>query len=201
MEERDKRFLLKFKAAAFELGCSSHREIESLKFRGNGYASDADYRRLLEELKSLRVTELAGDKPSEDYLGRAWKVTDSERNSVIIVEHETGLEILYVAGAVASVASLVPLIVNLWNRLRDRDFPSPWRMSPHRLERRILDEHNHLIDSPFAPLDVVVFQRLAKEYSELNQRVAHLEKVVSSLEKRRPSTGRTNRKRREDRRT
>jgi hypothetical protein len=184
MENRDQRFLAKFKAAAFELGCNSHREIESLKFRGNGYATDADYRKLLEELKSLRVTELAEGKPSGDYQGRAWKVTDSELNSVIIVEHETGLEILYVAGAVASVASLVPLIINLWNRLRNHDFPSPWRTGPHRLERRMLDERDHLIDSPFASLDVVVIQRLAREYSELKQRVAHLEKVVSSLEKR-----------------
>ncbi len=198
---RDERFRLMFKNAASDLGCSSYREIESLKARGRGYATSADYAALLEELKPLHVATLAGGKPSEYYHGRAWRVTDGELNSVIIVEHETGLEILYVAGAVASIAGLVPLVLNLWNRLRDHEFPFRSRRSSATLERRTLDEHDRVRESPSPPPESVALAQLVKDFAELNQRLSRLEEGVSSLTQDQARRARTHRKKKTSGRT
>jgi hypothetical protein len=69
---------------------------------------------LIEELDPLGVTEIVGD-----YQGRAWKLTESDGNSIIIVEYETGLEILYVTAAIASIIGLVHLVANTWGRVRN----------------------------------------------------------------------------------
>lgn len=146
---RKKAFLAKLHAAAAELNAASHRDIESLKFRDSTISHD--YRELLAELGPMKVVEIQGD-----YQGKACKITGTDDNSVIIVEHETGLEILYVVGSVASIVSLVPIVVNSWNRLRDHWPPHRGRFGPGAPERRRFDRNARLIEEPAPPVEAIM---------------------------------------------
>ncbi|MEW6142708.1 MAG: hypothetical protein AB1597_06050 [Chloroflexota bacterium] len=176
-DRRKKNFLAKFQAAAVELNAASHRDVESLKFRDS--SSFHGYRDLLTELGSLKVVEIQGN-----YQGRAWKLTNADDNSVIIVEHETGLEILYIVGAVASIVSLVPLVVNTWNRMRGHWPPHRGRFGPGGSERRRFDKKDQLIEEPAPPVEAIMFQHLLSQYDRLSERISSLEAEVSSLKKR-----------------
>lgn len=171
---RLKSFLAKFQAAAVELGAASPRDVESLKFRDS--SSSQDYRALLAEISPLKVDEIQGN-----YQGKAWKLTDADDNSVIIVEHETGLEILYIAGAVASIVSLVPLVVNLWNRMRDHWPSYRGRFGPGGPERRRFDGKDRLIEEPAPPVGAIMLQHLLSQYDRLGERITSLEADVSQL--------------------
>lgn len=177
MNQRDSRkrdFLVKFQAAAAELNAISHRDVESLKFRDA--SSSHDYRDLITDLGPMRIVEIQGN-----YQGKAWKITDADGNSVIIVEHETGLEILYIVGSVASIASLVPVVVNVWNRMRDHWPPHRGRFGPGGSERRRFDKKGRLIEEPAPPVEAIMLQHLLSQYDRLNERISSLEADVSSL--------------------
>jgi hypothetical protein len=177
MNQKDWRkhtFLAKFQEAAAELNAASHHDIESLKFRDS--TSSQDYREIVRELAPLRVIEIKGE-----YQGRAWKLTDADDNSIIIVEHETGLEILYVVGAVASIVSLVPIIVNTWSRLRGHWPPHRGRFGSGGPERRRFDRNDRLIEEPAPPVEAIVLQHLLRQYGTLSERISSLETEVSSL--------------------
>lgn len=176
-ELREKAFLAKLQAAAAELNAASHRAIESLKFRDS--TSSHDYRELLAELGLLKVVEIQGD-----YQGKAWKITDADDNSIIIVEHETGLEILYVVGAVASIVSLVPIIANTWSRMRDHWPPHRGRFGLGGSERRRFDRNDRLIEEPAPPVEAIMHQHLLNQYDRLSQRISSLEAEVSNLKNR-----------------
>jgi len=169
-------FLAKFKSAAVELNVASYRNIESLKFRDIRFH---DYRELINELSPLKVTEIKGN-----YQGRAWKLADADGNSLIIVEHETGLEILYAVGAVASIASLVPLIINTWGRMRDHLPPFKGRFGTDAPERRRFDRNNSLVEEPASPVDAIVLQHLLRQYDALSERISSLEAELMSLKRR-----------------
>jgi hypothetical protein len=174
---RKKTFVAKFQVAAAELNAASYRDIESLKFRDS--TGSHDYRDLITELSPMEVAEIQGD-----YQGKAWKITDANDNSIIIVEHETGLEILYVVGAVASIVSLVPVIVNVWNTMRDHWAP------PHRgrfgtggLERRRFGKNGKLIEEPAPPVEAIMLQYMLNQYDRLSERISSLEAEVLGLKK------------------
>jgi hypothetical protein len=92
----------------------------SLKYRDDP-TSPSDYSHLIDDYLTrnlgLDVSRIVGD-----FGGQAWLVTDKTQNRVIVVEHETGLEILGAIGSVASLVALVPLISSGWARLRQRLF-------------------------------------------------------------------------------
>ena len=171
---RRKTFLAKFQSAAAELNAASHRNIESLKFRD--IIGFHDYRELLKELSSLKVLELQGA-----YQGKAWRLTDADDNSIIIVEHETGLEILYVVGAIASIIGLVPIIINTWGRVRDHWPSFRGRFGTGTPERRRFDRNNRLVEEPAPPVEAIVLQHLLRQYGTLSERISSLEAEVSSL--------------------
>jgi len=171
---REKTFLAKFRVAAAELRVASYREIESLKFRDN--VDFHDYRELIKDLGSLKVSEIQGD-----YQGKAWKLTDADDNSLIIVEHETGLEILYVIGAVASIIGLVPTIINAWVRVRDHWPPFRGRFDAGIPERRRFDRNNRLVEEPASSVEAIVIQHLLLQYGTLSERILSLEAEVSKL--------------------
>lgn len=171
---RKKNFLAKFQAAAGELNAASFGDVESLKFRDS--SSSHDYRDLITDLGPMRIVEIQGN-----YQGKAWKITDADGNSVIIVEHETGLEILYIVGSVASIVSLVPVVVNVWNRMRDHWPPHRGRFGPGGPERRRFDKKGRLIEEPAPPLEAIMLQHLLNQYDSLSERISSLETDVSSL--------------------
>ena len=174
---RRKNFLAKFKAAAIELNAALYCDIESLKFRD--IIGFHDYRELVKELGPLKILEIQGD-----YQGRAWKLIDADDNSVIIVEHETGLEILYVVGAVASIVNLVPIIINTWDRIRDHWPPFRGHFGKGTPERRRFDRNNRLVEEPAPPVEMIVLQHLLRQYGTLSERISSLEAEVSSLKSR-----------------
>jgi hypothetical protein len=171
---RRQSFLAKFQAAAVELNAASHRDVESLKFRGS--TSSQEYRELLAELGPLKVVEIQGN-----YQGKAWKLTNADDNSIIIVEHETGLEILYVVGALASIVSLVPLVVNVWNRMRDHWPPYRGRFGPGGPEKRHFNRKDRLIEEPAPPVEVIMLHHLLNQHDRLSARISSLETEVSNL--------------------
>jgi hypothetical protein len=113
MDSRTNRFLSKFTDATKYLNSDSVQNIVSLKYReAVGYS---DYERLIEGLqrKSLELEEIHGN-----FQGKAWLVKDRDRNAVILVEHETGLEILSTAADIVSLLSIIPMIVSGWKYFR-----------------------------------------------------------------------------------
>jgi hypothetical protein len=100
MDYRKESFQRKFSTAAKCLNARSD-QIVSLKFREN-IDSYNDYRDLLEMLQheaGIQYSEVDGELQSRGYmvsLGPA---------KLLLVEHETGLEILYIASSIASLLS------------------------------------------------------------------------------------------------
>ena len=174
---RRKNFLTKFKAAAAELNATSYRDIESLKFRD--MIGFHDYKELVNELGLLKIIQIKGD-----YQGTAWKLTDVDGNSIIIVEHESGLEILYVVGALASIVSLVPIIINTWGRIRGHWPPFRGRFGIDTPERRRFNSNDRLLEELSPPVETIVLQHLLRQCGTLNERISSLETEVSSLKSR-----------------
>jgi hypothetical protein len=139
---REQNFRDKFASAANHLGCSSG-EVVSLKFRDN-VGSYGEYHELLQRLE--HVARLHHNAVDGNFQGRAYLIRAS-RSKVIIVEHETGLEVLYVAGSIASLIGLIPLILNVWNWIRDGEHRSHLHRSRRHFETRQLDKNGNLIEN------------------------------------------------------
>jgi len=111
MNYRERMFNNKFKNACKFLK-AERTEIVSLKIRG--IARSSEYDELVDLLKGypgIYVRNIRGD-----FQGQGHLVTYNHQK-VIFVEHETGLEILYIAGAIASLACLVHIIIRSWNNV------------------------------------------------------------------------------------
>ena len=69
---------------------------------------------------------------------------------LLAVEHETGLEVLYVAGSVASLFGLIPLVLQGWAAIRGRfprrhaQFDEPVEVRRIDNAGRLQEEHLHL---------------------------------------------------------
>lgn len=173
---RIKNFQEKFQAAAVALNATSYLDIEALKFRGP--ASSQDYYDLLKELVGLKSIVVKGN-----YQGKAWKLTNADNNSIIIVEHETGLEILYIAGALASIISIVPIVINAWSMIRGHWPPFKGRSSSGGLERRRFDKNDKLVEEPALSVDAIILHYVFNQYDKLNERISSLESEVSKLKR------------------
>jgi len=140
MDHRSDMFKKKFGEAAEHLGVKPDRII-SLKFREN-VSSYAEYRevlRMLEHEFGIHWREVEADLQ-----GRGYLLSDGTAQ-VLMVEHESGLEILYIAGSIASLIGLVPLVVQGWRGLRG------WSAQRHGggvgdIEIRRLDESGELTE-------------------------------------------------------
>ena len=160
-----------FESASKELNAKSYSEIESLKFR-----SMPSYHSYIDLLTQFR-SEMKVVKASGTYHGTAWKVTNRNGCSILIVEHETGLEILYVTGAVASVLEIIWKAASLWNRSRPRQFPNP-DFGPSGMERRRFDEKGQMIEEVVPSLDAVLLTHLMEMYTDLSIRVSKVEEYL-----------------------
>lgn len=140
MDYREKIFKDKFNKAARYLGVAP-AQIVSIKFR-EMVSSYSEYHELLNILE--RDAGISYHKLNDSLSGTGYLLNDSH-SKVILIEHESGLEILYIAGSIASIISLIPLISNFWNNMRSR------LESRHRhdfrgrdIEIRKLDNKGHL---------------------------------------------------------
>jgi hypothetical protein len=140
MDHRTEAFKTKFSDAGQLLGVTS-KDVVSLKLRENvnSYDEYRNFFRALELQAGFQCTPVDGDLQGKGYL-----LSDGS-SRVIVVEHETGLEILYIAGSIASLIGILPLIVQGWRAFRGhhaarRDFDD------RSVEIRRIDENGHLTE-------------------------------------------------------
>ena len=195
MDYRQRTFKTKFANAAKCLGVSPQQVI-SLKFR-ESVQSYSEYDLLMEILE--REAGLIGSPIKEDLQGQGHLLQD-EKNRIIVVRHETGLEILHVAGDIASLVALVGVVIQCWNYLRGHS-PRPHAPDIHRVETRRLDENGRLLEErarglvggllgPFGFVNSALtsaveamdsdLQRLRADVKALTRRVGALEKTRKS---------------------
>jgi hypothetical protein len=138
MDYRNSTFKTKFENAAKYLK-GEPKEIVSLKLR-DSVGSYREYDMLMDILKREAHVQTS---PVKDGLQGDGYLIQHRDNRIIVVSHETGLEILYIAGSIASIIGLIPLVLKCWNHLRGgmgRQF------HPHNIEIRRFDEKGHLIE-------------------------------------------------------
>ena len=82
-------------------------------------------------------------KLKDNFQGTGYLLTDSH-SKVIIVEHETGLEILYIAGSISSLIGLVPYVIKGWNIMRGFNNSRHYSRDLRNIEIRKLDDAGHL---------------------------------------------------------
>ena len=138
MDYRESTFRTKFENAAKYLK-GEPTEVVSLKLRDN-VNSYSEYDMLMDIL--VREAHVQTSPVKDGLQGKGYLIQNRD-NRIIVVSHETGLEILYIAGSIASIISLIPLVLKCWNHLRGglgRQHHS------HDIEIRRLDEKGHLIE-------------------------------------------------------
>lgn len=189
MDYREKAFKEKFNNASLYLGVAPI-QIISLKFRETVH-SYSEYHNLLDILQ--REANISHKKLKDNFQGTGYLISDSN-SKVILVEHETGLEILYIAGSVASLVGLVHLISQCWIRMRnhfdfhpDRDFRD--------LEIRKIDEKGKIkedrvrrhgtLGMSFVPSSLIISatQNLENEIKSLKQEIKILSKRIEDIKK------------------
>ena len=140
MDYRQRTFKIKFDNAAKHLGVTPE-QVVSLKLREIVH-SYSEYDLLLDTLE--HEVGICLSPVDDDLQGQGYLLKDG-RNQVIIVKHETGLEILYVAASIASLVGLVPLVLQCWSRLRGHSRrPHPTQLN--EVETRRLDEKGRLVE-------------------------------------------------------
>lgn len=187
MDYREKAFKEKFDNAARHLEVGA-KQIVSLKFRET-VSSYSEYHHLLDTLQ--REASISYQKLNDNFQGTGYLVAD-KNSKIILVEHETGLELLYIAGSIASLVGLIPLIRQCWNGMRNH-------FGPHRhrdfreIEIRKLDDkgklrENHVPENEMfcAPLPsflvISATQNLENEIKALKQEVKTLSERINKME-------------------
>ena len=127
---------------------------------------------------NIQTEEIKGD-----FQGNAFLITGQNSSKAILVEHETGLEILYIAGSIASIISLIPMIGSAWQRIRS-GFRRPYEMDiDTRLEKRTLDLKNQVIEEYGSIFETYLLRETLSEFLALEKRVKQLEQQLAEYEK------------------
>jgi hypothetical protein len=190
MDHRTETFTRKFGSASQLLGVKPS-EIISLKLRENisSYGEYGEFLRVLEREAGLKSVEVKGELQGKGYL-----LTD-DNSRVLLVEHETGLEILYIAGSIASLVSLLPMVLQWWRVFRGRYFRRR-DSDDHDIEIRKLDEKGRLIEDhvrdsasfTLSPLNLneplaAAAKNMERDLHSLNDEMRSLKARVEVLEK------------------
>jgi hypothetical protein len=179
MDYRQKDFLAKFKNASKYLGISQN-ELISLKIREN--SNHQEYKALLDDLEKsgLSITQIDGSLQGNGYL-----VADSD-SKVIIVEHETGLEILLSdLGSIASLLALPAAILFYWEKTKSVRDCFMHRFNDDKvIETRKLDSKGQLIEEifPRSYLQMKALLNANNEISQLKNEVKNLNFRLDLLE-------------------
>lgn len=184
VDHRTESFRKKFGDAGRHLGVRPN-ELVSLKLREN-VSSYGEYREFLHQLDhelAVKSSSIGGD-----FQGQAYLLSDGT-SRVIIVEHETGLEILYVAGSIASLIGLLPLILQGWKYFRGRHMPRHG-FDDGDIEIRRVDEKGNLHENhvhqatPFPTMTFSANRALASTAKLLEDDLRGLIEQVQSLTRR-----------------
>jgi hypothetical protein len=180
-------FNAEFASAAKALGVTPEK-IVSLKIRDN-VSSYNEYRDLIHSLErefGFQCSPVTGELQGRGHL------LTKEKSKVIVVEHETGLEILYIAGSIASLIALIPIIMQGWSGLRQFANPkNPFNV----VEVRRLDESGNLQEHPThnfqlhgvadaSNLALTTASLLEEEFQKVNGQIEWLLPRIAALEKR-----------------
>jgi hypothetical protein len=194
MDYREESFKRKFSSAAQHLNIGAD-QIVSLKFREN-VGSYSDYRELIDMLQNeagIHYSEVDGDLQGRGYmLGHG-------KTKLLLVEHESGLEILYIAGSIASLLGLIPLVLQGWAAIRRR-FPGHSASFDYPVEIRQIDQtgrlnekhlHPHQLSASLMPMGsffsaittagILVeneMENLVRQMKDLQSRIEVMEKEV-----------------------
>lgn len=196
MDYREKAFRDKFASASKHLGVSADQVI-SLKLRDvvSSYSEYHEMLHILEHEAGVHWSEVDGDLQGRGYL------VERDDQKIIVVEHETGLEILSIAGSIASLLSLIPLVLQCWGTLRgylDRRQAHQFRsVEIRRFDSKgsLHEDHLHALEGPsIFPLSILntalssVARVLDANVQELREEVRLLGDRLSAVEKHRKPT-------------
>ncbi|MGD0037021.1 MAG: hypothetical protein ABSC53_06985 [Bacteroidota bacterium] len=179
MNNNESYFRQKFSECGKLLSVDPSKLI-SLKYRDIG-----DYQYYKEMLDHLRNTKGLNVKDLGNILnGRAYQISASNQN-ILLVEHETGLEILYITG---SVASLIGLVLQISSMVGNHRRPSN-SFSAHfeDVEIRYFDDGGKFVEEhkhDYMPYEMFLPPVPdSTEIERLNKKIASLEKKVKVLSK------------------
>jgi hypothetical protein len=193
MDDRNETFARRFTEARKHLLAPDVQGIVSIKFRDDcvGYST---YDHLADDLLH-REMGLEVQPLHRAFGGRAWLVMDRNQSRAILVEHETGLEILGAIGSVASLIGLVPMVGWAWARLRDRFGGRHHHPSQSSVEIRRVNQDGVLVEEHAPSIEIYVLNVTLQEQSELRKRIADLECKVETLKSLPPKSKPRSRKR------
>lgn len=172
---REETFRTKFMKASRQLGVTPD-EVISLKFR-DIVSSYGDYQEMLQILE--HETGIQSSPIEDDLQGRGYLVGQDDQK-IIVVEHETGLEILCIAGSIASLIGLIPLVLQCWGAIRG------YRNRRHandirRVEIRRIDTAGNLHEDYLRDLPGSSSLPIGMPYSELLSVARGVESDLLSL--------------------
>jgi len=172
----------RFRNAQSLLDTQTIQELISFKYREH-CVSSADYSRFIDGYLKTRPG-VKVEPLGNDFGEQAWLVKHSERRCAILVQHETGLEIIGAAGSIASLVGLIPLVAWGWTKIRQRFFHP--RFDPYDndgVEIRSFDKDNHLVEHQAPSVEVYVLNIALQDHARLKQQVDRLEAQISQLKK------------------
>jgi hypothetical protein len=188
MDSRTDSFAQRFRSAQTHLKTQGIHKLVSLKYRGRHDVPGSAYLHLVEDLRREQGLDVA--PVDGGFGGQAWLVSDRAQNRAILVEHETGLEILGAIGSVASLIALIPMISSGWTRLRHKLFGPPYdRSDVEGIEVRRIDLGGKLIEQQLPSIEVYFLNTALQDHSLLTQRIDQLEGEVKRLKTREPDNG------------
>ena len=180
MDHRTDSFFRRFTSAQSHLKVQDIQGLVSLKYRDD-CLHNPEYSGFIDDLR--RASHLPVKQVHGEFGGRAWLVRDKSQNSAILVEHETGLEILGAIGAIASLIALLPLISSGWTKLRG-GFSHPHFDHPSGgVEIRRFDQRNVLIEEQTPSVEAYVLNITLQDYALSRQKVQQLEAEIDNLKK------------------
>jgi hypothetical protein len=154
------------------------KEIVSLKYRDSN--DNYFYEELLYNLK--KIDGLIVDTLGYVLNGKGHKISYGNQD-IILVEHETGLEILYISGSIASLIGLVLQVGSMISDHRKRTHSFPHEM--RGVEIRFFDNQGNFIEEQrpnYLPYEIFLIpQPDTKEIDKLKKRVDSLEKKIDHL--------------------
>jgi hypothetical protein len=183
MDYRTEALFKRFSGALSIFNESAIQNIVSLKSRDDcvSYSQYSDFvdHYLRAELH-LDVQDLKGT-----FHEQAWLVSDMNKNRVMMVEHETGLEILYIASAAASIIGIIPVICAGWKFFRGRFSHRPrFHDEDGHLEIRKVDRDNVLVEQHIQNFETYVLSSAWEDNAAMKNRIEQLEQKVDELSRR-----------------
>lgn len=177
MDYRTDSFYRRFTGALPHLEVKNIQELVSLKYRDT-ITNYSEYSHFVDD---YLIGTLKLDVKAIDIGGRAWLVKDKSGNGAILVEHETGLEILYVMGSIASLITLIPMISSGWAKLRGRFSHRHFDHPDSGVEIRHFNQRKAIIEEKAPNVEVYVLNAAFHDHALLKNKVQELEAEINKL--------------------